>query len=141
MSKSDKKIYFIFESCYRCMWCYQKYNFYVHIVEFCFASLSKKLEPLLFMMSHHPNTLSWVENLCGDASIWKDFNKKQINEKNGRKSLIIGCYRPPNSNLKKSFEELELIMEIAHLSNLPTIITGDKETYTVVSLRLSSYVV
>ena len=65
----------------------------------------------------------------------------EINEKNGRKSLIIGCYRPPNSNLKKSFEELELIMEIAHLSNLPTIITGDKETYTVVSLRLSSYVV
>ena len=46
-------------------------------------------------------------------------------EKNGKRTLVIGCYRPPNVDLRKSLKELESIMEIAHLTNLPTIITGD----------------
>ena len=48
-----------------------------------------------------------------------------ILDKNGKKILLLGCYRPPNSNLKKSFEELETIFKKAHLTNLPVVITGD----------------
>ena len=49
----------------------------------------------------------------------------EITENNGKKFLLISCYRAPNSNLKKSFEELEKLLEKAHLSQLPVIFTGD----------------
>ena len=49
----------------------------------------------------------------------------EITEKNGKKFILISCYRAPNSNLKKSFEEFEYLLEKAHLSQLPVVITGD----------------
>ena len=46
-------------------------------------------------------------------------------EKNGKRTLLIGCYRPPNVDLRKSLKELESILEIAHLTDLPILLTGD----------------
>ena len=43
----------------------------------------------------------------------------EIIEKNCKNYLVIACYRPPDANLKKSKEELEIILKSAKLSELP----------------------
>ena len=49
----------------------------------------------------------------------------KIIDKNCKTFLLISIYRPPGPHFKSSLNELEAILEIANLSGLPVILSGD----------------